>query len=114
MSIPYGIFSCLSTFSPSQRICKKLTVTSFERLVLAALAEELTHTQADHMGVDGIYNKIQAVSSSFTRKQMMEALEKLVSREILTEKGMVYSFPVHLLRKWIAARYPLRKVREEI
>jgi hypothetical protein len=38
---------------------------------MAALAEELTHTQADHMGVDGIYNKIQAVSSTFTRKQMM-------------------------------------------
>jgi len=88
--------------------------TTFERLVLSALAEELTHTQADHMGVDGIFNKIQTVSSSFTRKQMMETLGKLVAREILTEKGMVYSFPVHLLRKWIAARYPLRKVREEI
>ncbi len=88
--------------------------TTFERLVLASLAEELTHTQVDHMGVDGIYNKIQAVSSSFTRKQMMETLGKLVSREILSEKGLVYSFPVHLLRKWIAARYPLRKVREEI
>ncbi|MCX6579643.1 MAG: hypothetical protein NT166_05605 [Candidatus Aminicenantes bacterium] len=45
---------------------------------------------------------------------MMETLGKLVSREILTEKGMVYSFPVKLMRKWIAARYPLRKVREEI
>lgn len=88
--------------------------TTFERVILSALAEELTHKQLDHLGVEGIYDKIQTVSSSFTRKQMMETLEKLVAREILLEKGLVYSFPVHLLRKWIAARYPLRKVREEI
>jgi len=44
----------------------------------------------------------------------MEALDKLVSKEILAERNLRYRFPVNLLRKWIAARYPLRKVREEI
>jgi hypothetical protein len=88
--------------------------TTFERVVLSAIAEELTHTQADHIGVEGIYDKIRTVSSAYTRKQMMETLEKLVTREILWEKNMLYGFPVHLLRKWTAAKYPLRKVREEI
>lgn len=30
------------------------------------------------------------------------------------KKEMRYRFPVNLLRKWLVARYPLRKVREEI
>jgi hypothetical protein len=88
--------------------------TTFERVVLSAIAEELTHTQAEHMGVEFIYDKIRGVSSAYTRKQLMETLEKLVTREILWEKNMLYGFPVHLLRKWTAAKYPLRKVREEI
>jgi hypothetical protein len=88
--------------------------TTFERVVLSAIAEELTHTQAEHMGVEFIYDKIRGVSSAYTRKQLMETLEKLVTREILWEKNMLYGFPVHLLRKWTAAKYPLRKIREEI
>lgn len=68
----------------------------------------------DYLGVEGLYDKIQIVSSSFSRKQMMETLEKLVTREILSETNMLYRFPVNLLRKWLSARYPLRKVREEI
>lgn len=41
---------------------------------------------------------------------MLKALEKLVSKEILLEKELRYCFPVNLLRKWIAARFPLKKV----
>jgi hypothetical protein len=41
---------------------------------------------------------------------MLEALEKLVSKKNFLEKEMRYCFPVNLLRKWIAARFPLRKV----
>ncbi len=85
-----------------------------ERLILSAAAEELTHKQLDHIGVDAIFEKIKPLYPAFSRKQSMEALEKLVSREIFAEKNMLYYFPVNLLRKWIAARYPLRKVREEI
>ncbi len=96
----------------SQHIWEDATI--IERVVLSAIAEELTHTQADHLGAEGIYDKIRTVSPAYTRKQMMETLEKLVSREILSETNMLYSFPVHLLRKWLAAKYPLRKVREEI
>jgi hypothetical protein len=44
----------------------------------------------------------------------VEALDKLVSKEILAERNLRYWFPVDILRKWITARYPLRKVREEI
>ena len=34
--------------------------------------------------------------------------------QILEERDLRYCFPVNLLRKWLAARFPLRKVREEI
>jgi AAA+ ATPase superfamily predicted ATPase len=87
--------------------------TTFERVVLSASAETLTLTQADHLGVEGIYEKIRTVSSAYSKKEMMETLEKLVSREILAERNMLYYFPVQMLRKWLAARFPLRKVREE-
>lgn len=85
-----------------------------ERLILSAAAEELTQKQLDHTGVDAIFDKIKPILPGFSRKQSMETLERLVSKEILAEKNMRYRFPVNLLRKWIAARYPLRKVREEI
>jgi hypothetical protein len=64
--------------------------------------------------VDAIYDKIQPLTDKFSKKQVIETLDKLVSKEILKEKNMRYWFPVNLLRKWISARYPLRKVREEI
>lgn len=41
-------------------------------------------------------------------------LDQLVSKEVLAEREMRYCFPVNLSRKWVAARYPLRRVREEI
>jgi AAA+ ATPase superfamily predicted ATPase len=85
-----------------------------EHLILSAAAEELTHKQLDFIGLDAIYDKIQSLTGKFSKKQVIEILDKLVSKEILQEKSMRYYFPVNLLRKWIAARYPLRKVREEI
>lgn len=81
-----------------------------ERLILSTSAEELTHKQLDYIGMETIYDKIQSSGGSFSRKQMMDTLEKLVSKEILLEKEMRYCFPVNLLRKWIAVRFPLRKV----
>ena len=85
-----------------------------ERLILSAAAEELTQKQLDHTGVDAIFDKLKPLLPDFSRKHSMETLERLVSKEILAETNMRYCFPVNLLRKWIAARYPLRKVREEI
>ncbi|UCH94165.1 MAG: AAA-like domain-containing protein [Candidatus Aminicenantes bacterium] len=85
-----------------------------ERMILSAVAEELTHKQLNFIGLDAIYDKIQPLTGKFSKKQVVETLDKLVSKEILLEKNMRYCFPVNLLRKWIAARYPLRKVREEI
>jgi hypothetical protein len=85
-----------------------------EHLILSAAAEELTHKQMDFIGLDAIYEKIHPLTGEFSKKQVIETLDKLVSKEILNEKNMRYCFPVNLLRKWIAARYPLRKVREEI
>jgi hypothetical protein len=88
--------------------------SQLEHLILSAAAEELTHKQLDHVGPDAIFDKIKPLLPDFSRKQSMEALDKLVSKEILAERNLRYWFPVNLLRKWIAARYPLRKVREEI
>ncbi|NIM15456.1 MAG: AAA family ATPase [Candidatus Aminicenantes bacterium] len=88
--------------------------SQLERLIISAAAEELTHKQLDHVGPDAIFDKIKQLLPDFSRKQSMEALDKLVSKEILAERNLRYWFPVNLLRKWIAARYPLRKVREEI
>lgn len=88
--------------------------SQLERLLLSAAAEELTQKQLDHVGPDAIFDKIKPLLPDFSRKQAMEALDKLVSKEILVERNLRYRFPVNLLRKWIAARYPLRKVREEI
>jgi AAA+ ATPase superfamily predicted ATPase len=81
-----------------------------ERLILSSAAEELTNTQWDHIGMDALFDKIKTACAGISGQQLMEALEKLVSKEILLEKEMRYCFPVNLLRKWIAARYPLRKV----
>lgn len=81
---------------------------------LKRAAGELTHKQLDHIGVDAIFENIKAIYPAFSGKEAMEALGKLVSKEILFERNMRYRFPVNLQRKWIAARYPLRKVREEI
>jgi len=87
---------------------------TLERLLISAAAGEMTLKQLDYIGLEALFVQVQAVTANFTRKQMLEALGKLVSREILEEKEMRYRFPVNLLRKWLAARYPLRKVREEI
>jgi hypothetical protein len=81
-----------------------------ERLILSTAAEELTNKQLDYIGMEAIYDKIQTAGGAFSRKQMMDTLEKLVSKEILLEKEMRYCFPVNLLRKWIAVRFPLKKV----
>jgi hypothetical protein len=81
-----------------------------ERLLLSTAAEELTRKQLDYIGMETIYDKIQSSGGAFSRKQMMDTLEKLVSKEILLEKEMRYCFPVNLPRKWIAVRFPLRKV----
>jgi hypothetical protein len=81
-----------------------------ERLILSSAAEELTRQQWDYIGMDALFDKIKTAGAGIPGQQLMEALEKLVSKEILLEKEMRYCFPVNLLRKWIAARYPLRKV----
>jgi hypothetical protein len=60
--------------------------------------------------MDALFAKIKTASAGILGQQLMEALEKLVSKEILLEKEMRYCFPVNLLRKWIAARFPLKKV----
>jgi hypothetical protein len=85
-----------------------------ERLLLSAAAGEMTRRQLDFIGLETLCGQVEGVAKAFTRKQMLEALDKLVSREILEEEEMRYRFPVNLLRKWLAARFPLRKVREEI
>jgi AAA+ ATPase superfamily predicted ATPase/MFS family permease len=88
--------------------------TPLERLILSAAAEELTHQQLDHIGREALSRRISTVSSRFSGRDLSAALDGLVSREILKQKDMRYWFPVNLLRRWIAARHPLRKVREEI
>ncbi|MGE5340762.1 MAG: ATP-binding protein [Candidatus Omnitrophota bacterium] len=88
--------------------------TTLERLILSAAAGEMTHKQLDVIGLETLLGQVETVTAQFTRKHMLEMLEKLVSREILAEKEMRYYFPVNLLRKWLAVRHPLRKVREEI
>ncbi len=87
---------------------------SLERLLMSAAAEEMTRRQLDYIGLETLCGQVEGVAKTYSRKQMLDALEKLVSREILEEKDMRYRFPVNLLRKLLAARFPLRKVREEI
>ncbi|MCP4351900.1 MAG: AAA family ATPase [Desulfobacterales bacterium] len=84
---------------------------TLERLILSTAAEELTHKQLDNVGFDAIYDKIGAVTKTFSRKECMDTLGRLVSKDILTEKNLRYSFPVNLFRKWVFARHPLRQVR---
>ncbi|UCH97099.1 MAG: hypothetical protein JSV88_09675 [Candidatus Aminicenantes bacterium] len=81
-----------------------------ERLILSSAAEELTLKQWDYIGMDALFDKIKTAGPGIPGQQLMEALEKQVSKEILLEKEMRYCFPVNLLRKWIAGRFPLRKV----
>ncbi|MDM8538024.1 hypothetical protein QUF70_14810, partial [Desulfobacterales bacterium HSG17] len=85
-----------------------------ERLILSAAAQELTHKQLDNIGIDEIYEKIENVNRQFSRKECVEILAKLVSKDIIADKNLRYYFPVNLLRKWIYLKHPLRQVREEI
>ena len=50
--------------------------------------------------MDALFAKIKTASAGIPGQQLMEALEK----------EMRYCFPVNLPRKWIAARFPLKKV----
>jgi hypothetical protein len=79
-------------------------------LILSSAAEELTRKQWDYIGLDALFAKIKTAGTGIPGQPLMEALEKLVSKEILLEKEMRYCFPVNLPRKWIAARFPLKKV----
>jgi len=86
-----------------------------QRLILSASAGELTDKQRDSISFDGIYDKISLVKK-YDRREIMDTLGKLTSKDILTENknNTGYSFPVNLFRLWVARKYPLRKVREEI
>lgn len=87
--------------------------SSLEHLILSITAEELTHKQLDHIDRDVLFEKIESVNPAFSKKQVFDVLDKLVTREILNEKDLLYYFPVNILRKWLVTRYPLRKVIEE-
>jgi|GEM_PF-1656924 len=83
-----------------------------ERLLLSAAAEEITLRQLDFIGLESLCSRVEAAVPAVSRQHLLNALEKLVSREILEEKEIRYRFPVNLLRKWLATRFPLRKVRD--
>jgi hypothetical protein len=102
----------IGTESFSQHIWSKASL--LEKLILSASAEELTNKQLDRIGVDDIFDRIHSLTDRFDRKEAIRSLGKLVSQEILCEAENGYYFPVNLLRKWIAFRFPLRKLREEI
>ncbi|MCP4107313.1 MAG: AAA family ATPase [Desulfobacteraceae bacterium] len=87
---------------------------TLERLILSTAAEEMEHKQQNNVGLDVIYDKIGTVTTTFSKKECMETLAKLVSKDILTEKNLCYSFPVNMFRKWVFVRHPLWQVREEI
>jgi hypothetical protein len=88
--------------------------TPLQRLILSWAAGELTRGQLEYIGPDDIFEKIKPFWSGLTKKELIGAMDQLVSKEVLAEREMRYWFPVNLSRKWVAARYPLRKVREEI
>jgi len=88
--------------------------TQLERLVLSALAEELSLKQLDQTDLDSIYERSKTITRTYSQKETAAALDHLTAGEILSEKNQCYSFQVNLLRKWLFARYPMRKVREEI
>ena len=85
-----------------------------ERLAMSALAEELTRQGLERIGLDTLYDQVRKNVPAYSKKECVHALDRLVSRDILTQSHTGYSFPVDLLRKWIAARHPIRLVREEI
>jgi hypothetical protein len=102
----------IGTESFSQHIWDNAAL--IEKLILSASAEELTNKQRDRIGTDDIYERILTLTDRFDRKESVKSLGKLVSQEILFEAENGYYFPVNLLRKWIALRFPFRKLREEI
>lgn len=85
-----------------------------QRLVLSCAAVELTGKQLEYIGPDDIFEEIKPFWPGLTKKELIGAMDQLVSKEVLAEREMRYRFPVDLSRKWVAARYPLRRVREEI
>lgn len=84
------------------------------KVILSAMAEEMKLRLLDRIGIERIFTAIKKIAPEISRPQMMDTLNKLVNQEIIAEKNMVYYFPVSLLQKWIAIKYPLRKVREEL
>jgi AAA+ ATPase superfamily predicted ATPase len=96
-------------------------MTTLERLILSATAEELAKSGLEYANSKAIYDRIKETDTkkpyketTYMPRSYMKVLDRLVSKDILAEKNVRYRFPVNLLRKWIFARHPLRQVREEI
>ena len=85
-----------------------------ERMAMSAAADDITRGQLDFIGLNAFIERIRTAAPGFTRKDCVEALDQLVSKDVIHRKDTRYSFPVNLFRKWLAARHPLIQVREEV
>ncbi len=84
------------------------------RLILSSAADELIHRHLEAISFDALYDKVSAISRKFSRKDCLGVANKFVSKDILSEKNMNYSFVMGLFKKWVGLRHPLPQVREEI
>jgi len=84
------------------------------RLILSSAADELIHKHLETISFDALYDKVSAISKKFSRKDCLGVANKFVSKDILSEKNMNYSFVMGLFKKWVGLRHPLAQVREEI
>lgn len=82
-----------------------------ERMILSATAEELTHKHLEHIHIEEILAKIAPLIPGFSRDAALDTLDKLVTGEILSERNQNYCFTVNMMRRRLAVRHPLRKVR---
>ncbi len=81
-----------------------------ERVVVAAMAE----VKDEIITQDKLIETLNLSGVRLVARELEFAPETLIDWEVLIEAGGAYRFAVPLLRRWVTANRPLRRVKEEL
>jgi hypothetical protein len=81
--------------------------------VLAALSWATDETSRRQLNIQDIEAALQETRLDLPRGETYQILERLAEEEVLDRDGPTYRFAVPLYRRWIAWRWPPKRVRQE-
>ena len=83
---------------------------NLEKLLLSLLADGITHSSTKTVNYEDIKRKIN-FSIDVTEIECLNSINTMVSKNILNENKMHYSFSVNLFRKWLYLKHPIQKTK---